>query len=204
MANYFDRKQRIFDHIPNYRFHVMDVSFSTPVVLNLSYGFSRVTAPEIVAETKEIKSGTFEYKKSYIVGASASEVVLEQGVSIFNSDFYDWVIGAVKGQMTNGNSMRRNILILQFSDLNILPDQTSDSTVGTFGGGDIAGIAGGVASLIGLDNLIQRVPARAWMLHDAIPTAYKGGSDMDALGNEISIASLTLKPYYVSEFSFGI
>lgn len=188
MALAEDRYSRIFDKLTNYRFHLMDVSFTTPVILNLSYGFKSITAPGINLEMKEIVQGNQEYKRSVMLKATAEDITLEKGVSIFNSDFYDWVVQVVRGTP----DQRRNLLLIQFSDTSMANGRVN------------LNLGAGPISVINFNDLVGRVPGRAWMLKDCLPVAYKAGSDFDALGNEISLESLTIRPYYFEELNFGI
>ncbi len=188
MAMAEDRYQRVFDKLPNYRFHLMDMSFTTPVVLNLSYGFKSITAPGITLETKDITQGNQEYKRSVVLKASVEDITLEKGVSIFNSDFYDWVVQVIRGTP----DQRRNLMLIQFSDTSMANGRVD------------LNLGGGPISVINFNDLVGRAPGRSWMLKECIPVAYKAGSDFDALGNEISLESLTIRPYYIEEMSFGL
>lgn len=188
MAQIHDRKSRVFDHISNYRFHVLDVSFTAPVVFNVSFGFRSVSSPELTIESKQIKEGNFEYKKTIPVAAEASEIVLEQGVSIFNSDFHDWILRAVRGE----SNVRRNLLLIQMSEVSLL-DTRANLNLGI-----------GPLSVFNFNDIIGRVPSKAWMLRGCLPIRYKAGTDFDAMGGEISIASLVIKPYYFDELSLGV
>ena len=185
----FDRSKRISDYLTNFRFHLMDVSFASPVVFNLSAGFRSCSAPEINVETKQIKEGTFEYPRHVTSSASVGDIELHQGIQMFNSDFYDWIVASVRGKV----NMRRNILLIQFSDVSPFGAPLGDSIT--------ASLANAV---VPLNDLVTRIPARAWVLRDCIPTRYKAGSDFDALGSDISIAELTLRPYLIDEISMGI
>lgn len=191
MAKIELRDQRLFDYLNNYRFHVIDVTFGAPSVLNLSYGFARVSMPELTVETREIKEGVLENKHFVAHAVSVGQVVLERGVSIFNSDFSDWIIPVIRGV----KNQRRNLLLVQFSDTSLFASTDQ-------------GAGGGVGDLLNqflnFSDLLSRLPARAWMLYDCIPVHYKAGSDLDALGNEISIAQLTVQPHFSSEIALGV
>lgn len=199
MAYYENRGQRFFDYLNNFRFHVLDISFQTPVVFNVSFGFNYCTAPEISVETKEVKSGTFEYSNYVPVGASVAPIELRQGARLLNSDFYDWISRTVRGENSPSgeNSPRRNLMLIQYSDMSAHTGRTGDGSA-VNGTGDFGNY------VFSLNDLISRVPARAWMLMECIPVRYKAGSDFDALGNEISIAELTIQPQFIQEFNLGI
>jgi phage tail-like protein len=163
----------------------MDVSFSMPAVFSLSAGFRFCTAPEVTVETREFKEGSFEYRRNVASGASVSDITLQRGVNFFNSDFYDWISSYIAGK----TDMRRNLLIIQYSDIST-------------GISEDAGL--GFLSFQSITSLVQKTPARAWMLFDCIPTHYKAGSDFDAISADISISDLTVKPSFWEEFNTGI
>lgn len=173
----------------NYRFHLLDVSFEIPTVLSTGFGFRSATIPEISVETKDIKEGSYEYKRSVPLSASVGDIDLHQGVQFFNSDFYDWVIATIRGK----KQMRRSIMLIHFSTAALLGGHTGDSPLGSV-----------VNQFIPLNDLLGYFPARAWMLKDCIPIRYKAGTDFDALGAEVSIAEVTLRPFQVDEFSLGL
>lgn len=189
------RSNRINDFLSTYRFHVMDVSFTTPTVFSLSYGFRFCSAPEIQVDIKEIKEGNFEYPRKVISGAKASDITFHRGASFFDSDFYDWVKTAVKGNagvapLTNNPMVdfRKNLLVIQYSDI------STGTGTGTLG----------PLSFQSVTALVQFVPARAWMLYDCIPANYKASGDFDAIAPDISLMELTVAPRYVEEFSMGL
>lgn len=194
------RSNRINDLLTSYRFHVMDVSFSNPSVFSLSYGFRFASAPEIQIDVKEFKEGNFEYPRKVISGAKVSDISFHRGASFFDSDFYDWVRTAIKGNAGAASDIsvlglkiptvnyRKNLLLIQYSDL----------STGA-GNGTLLGL-----SFQSVTQLVQYVPARAWMLYDCIPTSYKTGTDFDAVGPDISIMEMTVSPRYVEEFSLGV
>lgn len=76
--------------------------------------------------------------------------------------------------------------------------------------GQTAGIATGanIAALELWNGLAEggtsvRVPARAFLLKDCIPTRYKMGSDFDASSGQVSIAELEIHPHYVEEIALA-
>ncbi len=84
----------------------------------------------------------------------------------------------------------------------------SAATGATLGLG--AGIAAG-ANLTALElwnglaegGTSVRVPARAFLLENCIPTRYKMGSDFDASSGQVSIAELEVHPEYVEEIALA-
>lgn len=193
-ASVIPRGSRFSDYLTNLHFYMMDVSFKTPVVFNVSYGFRYIQAPELTVNTKEVKDGTNAYHKFVFQSATVGSITLHQGVQIFNSDFYDWIKSSVDGTQ----SYRRNFVMLQFTD--IAPFSVGDNGTGPLGG------VGGVIlnSVMPLNDLLARVPGRAWMLKGCIPTHYKAATDFDALSADVSIIELTIQPEEFSEFSVGI
>jgi len=165
------------------RFHILDVSVSIPFVLLPVFGFMRCSLPEITADVYKIKEGNYEYPRKIIKGADVGDITLEQGVSIFNSDFGDWMRKGVVGQVSP-----KNLLIVQFSRIN--PNQTPD----------FSGNFGGAFSL----EFAVRVPGRAWLLKECRPARYKPGSDLDAMSQDISVASLDISMEEFVELSLGV
>ena len=193
MAKLEQRDLRLFDYLPNYRFHLLDVSFSGVPVFNVSYGFARVSMPEISIEMKEIKEGVLEYKHYSVLSATVSPITLERGAVVFNNDFEPWCRSTISGKP----NQRRNFLLVQFSDTGVPLINGTDT-----GQGNAA--AEIVNQFVPIFDLFARIPARAWMLYGCLPVSYKAGSDLDALGNEISIQQVTVQPHYMSEIALGV
>jgi hypothetical protein len=126
-----------------------------------------------------------------------------------------------------GPTYRRNLLLIQFlrsSPIN-LGDVTSGvqqaAAIGVLAGAGIAAgaISGGAASAVasgvasgvslGIDKTIGgelpllalRIPAKAWVLYECIPTRYKASGDFDAMSASVSIQELEIKPSYIEEIS---
>lgn len=196
------RQSRFSDYLSTLHFHLLDITFDLPIVFNLSFGFRYCSGPETTLDTKDVKEGTYEYRKPVIHGATAGPVVLHQGAQIFNSDFNDWVTTAVQGY----RSYRKNLLLIQFSDVSPFGVGAQGTGILGAGGGGFLGGAGGsiLNAVLPLNDLISRVPARAWMLSGCVPTHYKAASDFDPLAADISIMELTLQPQSIEEFSLGV
>ncbi|MBK9390494.1 MAG: phage tail protein [Bacteroidetes bacterium] len=197
--NPFDRKSRASDHLTNLRFHVLDVSFSNPVVLSAAYGFKSVTAPTLSTKLREIKAGNYEFPYWVVEAAAVGQVTLEQGVRLFNSDFYDWISTTIPGKA----GKRRNFLLIQYSEIaigNLVRNQGAVPAPG------IPSFLTQVTSSVfqSYTDLVSRVPARAWMLSGCLPLEYRAASDFDALGAEVSLAQLTIQPQEVIEFNLGL
>jgi hypothetical protein len=155
-----------------------------------------VTLPQINVTYRQVKEGNFEYPRlAAVERAEVTPITLEQGVSLFNSDFYDWIRKAVEGYVP-----AKNLLLVQFSNINV-----GGAGIGKKLGGISSSLPG--ASLGGAFGVFPdgvRLPARAWMLSRCRPTMFKPGTDFDATSGEISLASLEIQPEEVDEFSFGI
>jgi hypothetical protein len=88
---------------------------------------------------------------------------------------------------------------------------------GLVAGADTAalGVSTGVASGLQLASLQMfggfvatkqigiKVPARAFLLKNCIPTRYKSGSDFDATSGQISIQEMDIQPELIEEISLG-
>lgn len=188
-----DRNSRVSDVLMNFHFHVFDVSTQSPPVLSLAYGFQSCTAPEITIEMQEIKEGTFEYPHKIMKSATVNDFIFSNGAKIFDSDFYDWISGYIRGEPYK----RRNLLIVQYSQMN------SNATLQ--GIGINASFAfDGANKIKPLGDLVNRLPARAWLVYSCIPQHYKASNDFDALSHSPSIQDLTVSCKYWVEFNTGV
>jgi len=190
LSSFLNRKERISDVLMNFHFHIFDVSIKFPIALNLVYGFQHVTSPEMIANTKEVKEGSFEYPHHVMESATCSDIQLQNGAKFFDSDFYDWISGYVRGEPNK----KRDLLLVQYSDIN------TSSALNVRG----PSIINQGVSLQPLNDLVSRIPARAWLLYQCAPTQYKASDDFDALSHSISLQSLTIKPRYFTEFNSGV
>jgi phage tail-like protein len=235
-------RSRLSDVLHSHLFWAFDASNSGVPVFNPLFGFSRISAPEISAEIETFKDGTFLYNRSVVKGGSVSPVLFERAASMFDADFYDWImftlhgnkdfeeggtLGKISNFLTSGGrvSPRRNLLIVQFTNINIAGggDGVRDIALRVAGtaaiaaitaglaGSSVAGAAiagaavgGSVALGIGPFEFATRIPARAWLLHNCLPIRYKSGSDFDAANASISLQELEVQPEQIEEFSLGI
>lgn len=193
LVNSIDRTQRVSDLISNYHFHVMDISFSTPVVFNLAFGFRFCSAPEMSVDTKEIKQGNFEYPKSFVMGAKTNDISFHRGVRLGDSDFYDWCSSAIRGSGTQKQlAYRKKLLIIQYSDMSTNLG-SSGMSLGAFH-----------LSFQSVTDLVSYIPMRAWILNQCIPVNYKSSNEFDSLAPDLSIQELTIKCQYWTEISTGV
>jgi phage tail-like protein len=238
-------RTRLADFLQSHLFWAFDASSAGVPVFNPLFGFSKISAPEISAELETFKDGTFVYNRSVVKGGSVSPVVFERAASMFDVDFYDWImftlhgnkdfedggtLGKIGSEISNflggtPPSPRRNLLIVQFSSLNLAALAPTDEgssglrITGSVALGALAGIAAGAsnkavfggaafgagAALAGVGPFAfaMRLPARAWMLHNCLPVRYKSASDFDASSPNISLQELEVQPEYIEEFSLG-
>lgn len=228
-------RRRLFDVLQSHLFWAFDASNSGVPVFNPLFGFSKISAPQINAEIETFKDGTFVYNRSVVKGGSVGPVMFERAASMFDADFYDWImftlhgnkdfedggtLGKVSSFLTGGGkvSPRRNLLIVQFTKINVAEASVGLKIAGTAaiaaitaGLGGVTGaalaaaaIGGSMAVGIGPFEFATRIPARAWLLHDCLPVRYKVGSDFDASNAAISLQELEVQPEHIEEFSLGI
>lgn len=185
-------RSRLTDFLNVSKFHVLDVSFEVPPVLIPIYGFRSVSLPSLNLELREIQQGNYEFPNKVMKGAKVSNMVLEQGVSLFNSDFYNWTKNAI-----TGDAAPRNLVVVQFTNINPKPLVTKKSN---------ALVQAAAGALLGGFPYADgtRLPGRAWLCRECRPVRYTPGSDFDASSGEISIAKLELAMMEFEEFSFGL
>ena len=225
----------ISDPLQTHSFWLLDAYPVTPLALPMLtplFGFSSITAPEVQLEMMDITEGNWIFKKKVIKSGDASNIVLERGVTWYDSDFWRWMLAAMTGDLTNstfnllasaiksgGVSPRRTLLLVQFMPRQpvAIPGiasailQTGLQAAGTrLAGGsglEVAAAAGTTAllstaqALIGPFDFIARVPAKAWLLHGAMPIRYKAGGDFNASSAAISIQQLELSIEMVEEIA---
>lgn len=172
------------------RFHVIDVSFTIPPILLPIFGFRGCSLPELNINMREIPEGNYEYPSKVVSGATVSNITLTQGVSLFNSDFWDWARKTVVG-----NKPAKDLLIVQFTRMG-----TSQNALGP---NDDADLPTGNQIPPGLEYA-SRIPGRAWSCKRCRPTRYKPGTDFDGMSQEVSIAELDLVVEEFEEFNVGI
>jgi phage tail-like protein len=161
-------RQRLNDVLQSHLFWAFDASDAGVPIFNPLFGFSRISAPEINTEIETFKDGTFLYNRSIVKGGSVSPVTFERASSMFDSDFYDWImftlngnkgiddsgllgrvaerLGSTTTKILGGVSPRRSILVVQFTNINI-----ANLVTGKIRGDDAIaiGIAAGFATLAG-------------------------------------------------------
>lgn len=129
---------RLFDVLQDHYFWAFDASNAGGIpIFNPLFGFSKISAPEIGVEIEQFKDGTFLYNRSVAKGGTVSPVLFERGASMFDADFYTWIVHTLHGNKdfegggtlgrvaagilgtSNTPNPRRNLLIVQFTTYNL-------------------------------------------------------------------------------------
>lgn len=181
-------RSRVLDMMQNFSFWVFDASGPSGdallSVFDPALGFSAISAPEISVETKDIQPGNWEYKRRVVKSAEASPVSFSRGVRFYDSDFYNWITGAIVGRQP----IRRTLVVVHFLGFRPLAQATNQNM--SFP--DTASFQSGV-----------RTPGRGWILYDCLPTRYKSGSDFDASSSDVSIQELEVQPEHIAELTLA-
>ena len=212
-------RTQIQDDLLSHEFHLIDVDmqppFNPPLVLWPTAGFSAISSPEMTAETETITEGTSDFVYTVLKKCSTTPIVLSKGVSMFNNDFYKWIVGATSGKNEGGFGItltggivpparRRNLLLLQSSGLSVegimqvmesgdMMDRMRATQLLPAAG--VTAAASAAASLLsqGVSDLnMLAVPGRAYMLFDCLPVRYKAAGDFDANTVAVSVEELEL------------
>jgi phage tail-like protein len=129
-----------------------------------------------------------------------------------------------------GATPRRTLLLVNFLSHSPLPSGGAAEAVSAAGllalQGTVTGMIGGGQSLgpgfiggalatgaaaagtalgtsFGPSEFAPRIPAKAWVLYDCIPTRYKTGGDFDAMSSDVSLQELDIAVEYWDELSLG-
>lgn len=145
-------------------FWAFDASNSGVPVFNPLFGFSKISAPQINAEIEMFKDGTFIYNRAVVKGGSVGQILFERATSMFDADFYDWImftlhgnkdfeeggtLGKIASFLTGSgrSSPRRSLLIVQFTNINIAGGGSDrDIALRVAGTAALAAITAGLAS----------------------------------------------------------
>jgi hypothetical protein len=200
-------------------------------VLTPVLGFASVSAPEITVETHDIQEANWPFNRKVVKRADLGNITLTRGSQFFDSDFLRWITYAVTGEpfgwfgsTFGGPTPRRDLLLVHYFSrttqdiagplLSALVGGGAAALAEGGGGALAAGLKGAaVAALPSVTSLVQkkygigpfefaaRIPAKAWMLHGALPVRYKVGSDFDATAGEVSLMELDLALESMDEFA---
>jgi len=201
-------RERLEDLMQNYSFWLFDAGVMGGnvlfPVLDPSLGFSAISSPEITAELRDIQPGNWEYPRKVVKTAAVSPITLSRGARFYDSDMYNWIIRAIRGE----DPSRRNLYLIHFLSLRSGGTGVVQAAVGAAvgavsavaGGGGLAGGFAGAAGGAILSSFIDdRIPGRCWSLRDCVPIRYKAGSDFDASSSDISIVELEIQPEHIEE-----
>lgn len=181
-------RRRIGDLLQNYPFWLLDVAPSARVPFLVlggpAFGFSAISHPEITVETEPIVQLNSAYPEHAFTGATISPLTLTRGARFYDSSMFTWIDRFIQGE----DVPHRDLLLIQHMGLGV-----------ELGQGDAAAA---VQSIIGPTFIeIIRVPGKAWMLWDAIPTRYTPGPGLDATSGEVTLSELDIQPVEIDEFS---
>jgi hypothetical protein len=113
-------------------FWLFDTGPFTPLALPILtplFGFSTITAPEIITEYQEISEANWIFKKKILKKGDVSNITMTRGVTFYDSDFWRWIMAALTGDMTGikfnigiaptgmpigGYTPRRMLMLVQF------------------------------------------------------------------------------------------
>lgn len=153
-------RRRLFDVLQSHLFWAFDATTSGVPVFNPLFGFSKISAPVISTEVETFKDGTFLYNRTVVKGGSVGPVIFERAASMFDADFYDWImftlygnkdfeeggtLGKIGSALFGGGrtTPRRSLLIVQFTNINIGGASSLLKIAGTAAIGALtAGLAG--------------------------------------------------------------
>lgn len=176
---------RLNDKMQAHAFWLFDVSPNAlGFVINPLVGFQSITGPEITIQHTDYRPINEMYPQHFIESASVSAITLVRGSYLGVSDFYNWIESHEKGH----DDTRRNLILVHFLGY----------TIGSrINGVEIAGLS--VGSPI---SAVNRVPGRAWLLTECIPTRYKAG-DLDATSGQVVLQELEIQPHKIRQIDLG-
>jgi len=177
-------RRRITDLLQNYPFWLLDVQPSArPPFLVLGgplYGFSAISHPEITVNTEEVNQINQPFPNHAFAGGTIAPMTLTRGSRFYDSSMYTWIDRYIEGE----DVPHRDLILIQHMGLGALE------------------LGGGIQGAIGPSFVeIVRVPGKAWMLWDAVPTRYTPGPGLDATSGEVSLNELDIQPVEIEEFS---
>lgn len=220
------------DYLQTHTFWLFDVApiegFALPIFNPLA-GFASITAPGMTFETYDVTEGNWFFRKKVIKKADIDPITLTRGVTFWDSDFWRWSVAAITGDPSNfqtripklsigGVTPRRDLLLIQFFPRYPGAIASGIATGGIMAGGVAsAGTFGAIGAAtatvgaalnatiggIGPYEFAPRIPAKAWMLRDCIPTRFKAAGDFDAKSAEVSMAEIEIQPEMFEELSLA-
>jgi hypothetical protein len=179
-------------------------------------------------EMQDITEGNWHFRRKVIKKADVDPITITRGATYWDSDFWRWTVASVTGNpegfqirtppanliSIGGPTPRRNLLLVQFFARNPLSANAAGAAVaaglittqvvtsGAVSPGAAAAFAG-AAGGFGPFEFSPKLPAKAWLLHDCIPTRFKTGTDFDASSGDVSIAEIEFQPEMFEEISLS-
>lgn len=115
-------------------------TFAFPLLTPL-FGFSTMSAPQVVADVHEFTEGNWLFSRKVIRRASVDNIVMTRGVAFYDSDFWRWMMMGVTGDTSGasvipglgfapippgimdigGPTYRRNLLLIQYFPKVLMP-----------------------------------------------------------------------------------
>jgi len=202
------------DHAQNYKFRatvVDDASgpfgFTLPTNLPQVFttlgnfaSFSRISIPSISMDTEEFKEGNWPFRRRVITAASVDTVTMEKGVTLYDSDFWLWAMGAVNGVVS------RKAVVIHLMHRTQEPALQPSQQAVRQNAPNLTGNVSFNGSTLVNATIKPAIPiiAKAWILHDAIPVRVKPASDLDATSGEVSIAEIEFHANWMEQKAFPL
>lgn len=149
------------------------------------FGFTSISAPELTIETQPVQEGNWFFPKHLVKSGGVGAITLSRGVTFVDADFYVWMVSVLSGNKilnVGGVSPRRSFLLIHFFQRFLVQ---GDLKLGPF-------------------EFAARVPARAFLLKNCVPTRYKAGTDFSAQDGSISLAEIDLQPEGIEEINLAV
>lgn len=154
----------VSDYLQVFPFHLLDVAPASGAAYPVFFpgsSFSSVSSPEITLDMTDINEGNSLFPKKVIKKGEIASVVLQRGASLIDSDFYRWIMVALKGNpfafsgrrpiQLGGPTPRRDLLLIHFLRHSPLPRiATVAAATATLGGFIAASGGGGEGTIAGL------------------------------------------------------
>jgi len=177
------------DFLQKYSFFLIDIGYDrypwAPFLLP-TFGFSSISGIKFSADTKEISPLNSRYTIKVPTKISIDTITLERGISMFDSNFYNWLVA-----YQNGEAEARNLLLIHLARVNW--------AVG-FAELKIPALQWATFPVFGLNIRIDKIPGRVYVLKNCVPVSYEV-DDFNASENEIALQRLELACEIVSEWS---
>ena len=180
-------RMRIQDKMQASAFWLVDIkpNLNPPFfALNPLAGFKSCSSVEITLNHTEFRPLDRMHPVQMIDSADVAPITLSRGAALAVYDFYRWIDRHEKGT----DRSRRNLLLIHFL------------SKGKGGLGD-ASLGGFDVSSPFSENL--RIPGRAWILWDVVPTRYSYG-ELDASTSDVVLNEIEIKVGALTQVDLGV